>query len=131
MNGSRDLEIFLASADAGVFVAVPVTKKLTASLETGLSLAVASADYSFRSITSAPGLLVQTTRGSIDDTSLLPGFYFGGNVNYQMNERCSLQAGLRYQYLKSFSMADGGGGEEVEVDFHSTWTVSAGVVIRF
>ena len=127
--GFREVDLFLASADAGVFFTVPITAKLSAGLETGFTLAVASADYDFLSITSMPGLPAQTTRGAGDDTSLLPGFYVGGNLDYRLNDRWSLHTALRYQYLRSLSVQSG--ASSAELDFHSAFTAIVGLEFKF
>lgn len=129
VSGYREVDLFLASADAGLFFTVPLTSKLSAGLETGLTLAVASAEYDFTSITSMPGVASRTTSGSADDTELLPGFYFGGNLDYRFNDRWSLHTALRYQYLKSFSVS--AGTSAAELDFDSAFTASVGLEFKF
>jgi hypothetical protein len=127
--GSRDLEVNLFSLTVGPYLEIPVGSRFTASVEGGLSLAIADGDYDFTSSTTIAGVGTQTSAGSGSETSVLPGVSLGVTGLYQWNDRWSAYGGVRYQYYSSFDVS--AGASEAELDFGGAFVLSLGAAYRF
>lgn len=129
VDGSRDLDVHLATLSLGAYLELPVTDAFSLTLEGGLNAALADGSYDFSSSTTIAGLGTFNSSGSDSGTKILPGLYLGVSGIYQINESWGVQLAGRYQYLDSFTLEDN--GSQAELDFGSAFILSAGVTYRF
>jgi hypothetical protein len=127
--GSRDLDVHLTTFNFGSYLELPLTRKLSFMVEGGVSAAVASGSYDFKSATTVTGLGTQTSSGSDSGTKVLPGVYLGLSSVYQINTSWAIQASGRYQYMDDFDLGDN--GSNAVLSFDSAFVVSLGVVYSF
>lgn len=127
--GNRDLDVDLAILQFGTYLEMPVTKRLSVMVEAGLSLGIASGSYDFFSATTAPGLGTQTSAGSTSHTSVLPGIYAGIGSVYRIDDKWSVMASARYQYMDEFELSTN--GSAASLSFDSAFVLSLAVVYRF
>lgn len=129
VSGTRGLDVHLTTLNLGTYLEVPVASKFSLLFEAGLSAAIASGTYDFRSQTTVSGLGTQVSSGSDSDTKILLGLYLGVGGNYEINDSWSLQASGRYQFMDDFSL--GANGTNAVLSFDSAFLISAGVVYSF
>ncbi|MES2441058.1 MAG: hypothetical protein V4584_18490 [Verrucomicrobiota bacterium] len=127
--GSRDLDVHLTTLNFGSYLEVPVAPRFAMMFEAGVSAAVASGSYDFKSATTATGLGTQTGSGSDSGTSILPGLYLGLGGTYQINRSWSIQAAGRYQYMDEFELGDN--GSNAVLSFDSAFVLSLGALYSF
>jgi hypothetical protein len=104
LEGSRHLELHLAISQWGSYLQIPVGKSFQLMIEGGILLAVASGNYDYNHQAKLNSSGGQTMRGSARRTRVLPGFYTGLGVNYEINKRLSIMANARYQFLRSYEL---------------------------
>ncbi len=129
VDGSRDLDVHLTTLNFGGYVEVPVGGKFSVTLEAGLSAGFASGTYDYQSSTSIAGLGTQASSGGDSELSILPGVYVGLTGIYQINDRWSLQAAGRYQYLDSLELESN--GSNATLSFDSAFVLSLGAMYSF
>ena len=132
ISGSRSLEVHLTMSQWGSYLNLPLNEKLDLRLEGGVILALASGEYRYDNRVRASGSATsagQRSRGSASRTMILPGFYAGASLEYELTERLSLQGSLRYQFLKHFEINTG--GTSAQLAFNSAFVLGVGATWRF
>lgn len=129
ISGSRKLDVHILASQIGTYLEIPVAPKFDVMLEGGLIVALASGNYRYQSSVTVPGTPTQDSEGNKSSTKLLPGFYTGVAVTYNVTETFGIQAGLRYQYLKQFDL--GANGSNAALSFSSAFVASLSAVWKF
>jgi opacity protein-like surface antigen len=121
ISGNRSLNVHLAISQWGSYLEIPLCKKVDLTLEGGFLLALASGSYDYTNRVSIGNSGGQTVRGSNSRTRFLPGFYTGLGLNYEITDRLSLLANIRYQFLRSYEIT--ANGSTAELDFSSAYVL--------
>lgn len=108
VTGARRFTSNLFGLDLGPYIDFPIGSRFSARFEGGLTLVIASADYSQSSTTSFPGIPSQSAYAHASDTSLLGGAFIGGTMLFELTDKFSLYSGVRYQWVNDFEIRAGG-----------------------
>ena len=128
-EGSRHLDVHLAVSQWGSYLQIPVGQSLQVMIEGGFLLAVASGTYEYHHRAKLNNSGGQTQRGSTRRTSLLPGFYTGVGLGYDITKRLSLMANARYQFLRSYEVP--GVDSKASLDSRGAFVLGLSTVWKF
>ena len=129
LAGSRNLLVNLHILQFGSYMDIPVAEKLDLMLEGGFLLGIASGEYDFNTTVTVPGYAPQTSAGKGSRNRVLPGFYLGLGLRCPINNRLSVQASARYQYMRQFDITTN--GSTASLNFDSAFVLSLAAVWKF
>jgi hypothetical protein len=129
ISGNRSLNVHLAITQWGSYLEIPLCKKVDLTVEGGFLLALASGSYDYNNRVSVGNTGGQTVRGSNSRTRILPGAYAGLGLSYDITDRMSLLANVRYQFLRSYEIT--ANGSTAELDFSSAYTLGLSALWKF
>ncbi len=129
IEGSRHLEVHLAMSQWGTYLQIPVRESFQLMIEGGFLLAVASGSYEYNHQAKLNRSGGQTMRGSARRTSLLPGFYTGLGLSYEITKRLSIMANARYQFLRSYELP--GADSTATLDSSGAFVLGLSTVWKF
>lgn len=129
ISGSRQLDLHLLAAQFGSYVEFPVTKKVDVMLEGGLIMALATGSYRYESSVTVAGAGTQTSNGYESTTRLLPGFYTGIGLTYNITDHFGIQSAVRYQFMRQFDM--NANGSTARLSFDTAFVLSLSAIYRF
>lgn len=127
--GSRRLDVDLTTFNFGSYLEVPMAPKFDLIFEAGVSAAIASGSYDFKSSTSVTGLGAQTSSGHDSNTNILSGFHLGLGGTYHFNDSWSILAAGPYQYMDNFEFSTN--GSDANLSFDSVFVLSVGTLYSF
>jgi hypothetical protein len=114
----------------GPYVEYPFNDKWSLHLSGGLAVGVIDANASWKETLNLPGGAGSiSTSGGGSDAALLWGYYVGLEVAYQINKDWSLEAGVQFQDLGTYS--HNFGGRVAELDLSQSIFVQVGVSYSF
>jgi hypothetical protein len=116
----------------GPYIEYMPSPKWDLHLSGGLAVGIMQADASWKETITLPGGgpgSSTTVSGSGDDVGLLGGFYVGLDADYKFNDRWSVQAGVQYQDIGTYS--HNFGGRVAQVDLSNSVFVHAGISYSF
>ena len=129
VEGTRELDVRLATLSFGSYLAIPVCRGFNVTLEGGLNAAIAAGSYDFESATTITGLGTRHSSGNASKTTVLPGIYLGLSGIYQINGTWAIQAAGRYQYMNNFDLH--ANGSSANLSFDSAFILSLGTLYSF
>lgn len=129
ISGSRKLDVHLFQAQFGTYLEIPIAEKLDVMLEGGFILALANGSYRYNSNVAIPGAATQSSDGYDRRTRLLPGFYAGVGLTYNITPKVGIQGAVRYQFMSPFELATN--GATAAVKFDTAFTLSVSTIVRF
>ncbi len=129
VSGSRELDVHLTTLSFGSYLEIPLSPRVSMTVEGGFNAGIASGSYDYLSNTTVGGLGTRTSTGSESDTSILPGVYFGMSGIYQINDDWAIQASGRYQYMDSYDV--NANGSSASLSFDSAFVLSLGALYSF
>ena len=128
-EGSRNLEVHLAMSQWGSYLQIPVRESVQLMIEGGILLAVASGSYEYNHQAKLNSSGDQTMRGSARRTSVLPGFYTGLGLSYEITKRIRIMANARYQFLSSYELP--GSDSTATLDSSGAFVLGLSTVWKF
>lgn len=129
ITGTRDLEVQMFIARFGSYIDIPVTEKIDLMVEGGFLVGVASGSYDWQTTVNVPGVGAQTTSGHSSHNRLLPGFYAGLGLTYNITPKFGIMTSARYQYMRQFDLI--ANGSDASLNFSSAFTLSLAAVWKF
>jgi hypothetical protein len=129
ITGTRDLEVQMFIARFGSYVDIPITEKIDLNLEGGFLVGLASGSYDWQTTVNVPGVGTQTTSGHSSHNRLLPGFYAGLGLTYNITPKFGIMTSARYQYMRQFDLI--ANGSDASLNFSSAFTLSLAAVWKF
>ncbi|MBL9131046.1 MAG: hypothetical protein JNG86_07605 [Verrucomicrobiaceae bacterium] len=129
ITGSRDLDVQVFITQIGSYLEIPITKKIDLMLEGGFLVGVASGSYDYTTTVAVPGVGAQTTSGHSSHNRLLPGFYTGLGLTYNITPHFGIQGAARYQYMRQFDLI--ANGSDASLSFDSAFVLSLSAVWKF
>ncbi len=129
ISGNRSLSVHLAISQWGSYLEIPLCKKVDLTLEGGFLIALASGSYDYQNRVSIGNSAGQTVRGSNSRTRILPGFYAGLGLSYEITDRLSLLTNIRYQYLNNYEVT--ANGSSANLDFSSAYVLGISALWKF
>lgn len=129
ISGNRSLSVHLAISQWGSYLEIPLCKKVDLTLEGGFLIALASGSYDYQNRVSIGNSAGQTVRGSNSRTRILPGFYAGLGLSYEITDRLSLLTNIRYQYLNNYEVT--ANGSTANLDFRSAYVLGISALLKF
>jgi len=128
----QDFDGNLFGARFGPYIEYMPSEKWDVHLSGGLALGMMQASASWKETITLPGggpSASTSVSGSGDDVSLLGGFYIGVDADYKINDRWSVEAGVQYQDIGTYS--HNFGGRVAAVDLSNSIFVHAGISYSF
>jgi len=129
ISGTRDLEVQMFIARIGSYVDVPITEKIDLMVEGGFLVGVASGSYDWQTTVNVPGVGAQTTSGHSSHNRILPGFYAGLGLTYNITPKFGIMTSARYQYMRQFDLI--ANGSDASLNFSSAFVLSLAAVWKF
>lgn len=129
ISGNRSLNVHLAISQWGSYLEIPVSKKIDLKLEGGFLLALASGSYDYTNRVGVGSSVGQTVRGSNSRTRILPGFYAGLGLSYEITEHLSILTNIRYQFLRSYEIT--ANGSTANLDFSGAYVLGISALWKF
>jgi hypothetical protein len=125
ITGTRELDANIYLIRLGPYLEVPVTEKFAVFFNAGLSLAIGDTTFSYNETVDYSGGTRATRSDSGSQLDLLVGFYAGGGLSYQFNDKWGAFAGAQFQTAgRSINEA---GGKQSVLDMGETIVVTVGV----
>jgi hypothetical protein len=116
----------------GPYVEYMPSEKWSLHLSGGLAVGIMQASASWKETVTLPGGgpgSSTSVSGHGDDVGLLGGFYLGADAQYKFNDRWSVDAGLQFQDIGTYS--HNFGGRVADVDLSKSLFFNAGVSYSF
>jgi len=129
-NGSLDSD--LHNFKIGVWLDLPVSKKMLAGVSFGYSALYSDAQLKFTENTTYTDLGIPVTgpvSHTVNGRDWNPGVYLEGRFSYLFTKHISAYVNGGYQYNGEFKFS--GAGRDVTMDFSSLFTVGLGVCYKF
>jgi hypothetical protein len=129
ISGTRDHEVQMFIARIGSYIDIPITEKLDLMVEGGFLVGVASGSYDWQTTVNVPGVGTQTTSGHSSHNRILPGFYAGLGLTYNITPKFGIMTSARYQYMRQFDLI--ANGSDASLNFESAFVLSLAAVWKF
>jgi hypothetical protein len=125
ITGTRELDANIYLIRLGPYVEVPITGKFSIFANAGLNLAIGDTTFTYNETVDYNGDTRATRSDSGSQLDVLVGFYAGGGLSYQFNDKWGVFAGAQFQTAgRSINKA---GGKESVLDMGETIVVTVGV----
>jgi len=132
VTGSRKLDADLFGFRFGPYLELPITKKLSLTLNAGLAVAIVNSEYSFDQYITTPDSGTFHAAGSHSNTDVLLGGYIGANLVLRFSDHWSAFGGAQWQDVGSYTndpRVTGAGA--ATLDLQNAIFVSVGVGYTF
>jgi len=128
-TGSRSFDANIFGIRLGPYWEIPMNKRFSLLLSSGLSVLYVSSDFKYHESTSVPGSASQPRSGSGHHNEFLAGSYVGGNIVYAVSKSVNVSIGAQYQAAGHYSQTEN--GEKVVLDLGQSYFLTVGLGYSF